>query len=455
MAAVAVAHPEAGARLVALDAGNGHLLALAVPREQTCLPTGTCPAAPAPDAFVVLDGRSGQPLASTSLAGDAALAAGARQLVVDAGHHLAYAVAPQAVTIFSTDSGARVGGYALPAELAAGLGAALDAGGGLLYLADVRQAFLVRASSGQVLATQDVISGTDATLLDGPVVDGARSRIYLLLRTAAGPIEPQLLVYDAHDLHQLQQISLPAGARLGPPDAGDANLYVFGRDGTTWTLPLDVLAYLSNLGSPPRLTAVPALHNALALGENRTLGHQYVADANMTRAIGAEGALAALPLPAHWAPALPLPLDESRGLLYLPADHGAIVIVQDGAGTPGPGKTALSPATAAILARAAFASVWHDTEPADGPAFASVAMFPIQPDARAQDFWQRDPARGWQGPYAGQTSTAVAAGPTAGSFRVTYGLTWNQLFVHQHSWVWEISPDGAARLVASTGDVVP
>jgi len=464
MNAVAIAHPEAGAALVALDAGNGHLLALAAPRELTCPPTGACPSAPAPDAFVVLDGRSGESLASTSLSGDAASAAGARQLLIDGGHHLAYAVAPQAVSIFSTGDGARVGGYALPGELASGVSGvsgAIDGGSsgtGGLYLTNGRQVFLVQAGSGQVLARQDLAGGSAGSLLDGPILDGARARIYLLLRGAAMQDPPRLLALAAHSLLPLGQSALPAGARLGPIDAADANLYVLGFDGTTWRLPLDALASLlsqGGQGGQPTLTAVPALRNALALGENRTLGRQYVADVSRTREMGATGAVAALPLPARWTSSVPLPVDEGRGLVYLPTDHGAIVIVQDGAGAPAPGAATLSPSGAGILARAAFASVWHDAEPADGPPFASVAMFPVQPGTRSQDLWLRDPARGWLGPYAGQAATAIAASPQAGTWRVTFSLSWYILFAHQHSWAWDVSTDGVAHLVAETGDSVP
>jgi hypothetical protein len=69
--------------------------------------------------------------------------------------------------------------------------------------------------------------------------------------------------------------------------------------------------------------------------------------------------------------------------------------------------------------------------------------------------WLRDPTRGWLGPYAGQATTAIAAAPQAGEWRVTFSLGWNILFPHQHSWTWEVSADGAARLVADTGDAVP
>src|SRR5579884_2220959 len=100
--AVAVAHPEAGARLYALDTSTGHLVAIAQPQEQMCPPSGNClPLAP-PDTITVLDGSSGQPLAATPLTGAAQPAAAAQALLVDPGRHLAYAVAPQSVTVFST-----------------------------------------------------------------------------------------------------------------------------------------------------------------------------------------------------------------------------------------------------------------------------------------------------------------------------------------------------------------
>jgi hypothetical protein len=441
--AIAVAHPEAGATLTALDGGNGHLVALAAPRERTCPPVGTCPAPPAPDAFVVLDDRSGQSIASTPLGSDPAT--GARSLVVDPAAHQAFAVAPQAVTIFSTETGARVGGFALPAELASGQGtaqgAALDPVHGTLALSNGRETLLVRTDSGQEVAGLLVGGGI---LLDGPIVDVARGRIYLLLAGSTAADQPQLFALDALNLFLRGQYPLPAGARLGPLDAADANLAVFGADGTTWQLPLDALS-----SGKVALTPMPELRNALALGENPALGHRYVADASQTHVLDAFGAIAALPLGARGSPAVPLMVDTTRGLLYLPAEHGTIVIVQDRSGAPA--GRALTPTAAVLLAQAAFWHIWSDGQ---DPAFFTPATFPMQPGMRAQDFWFDDPNHGWQGPFAGQASTQVTTN-AGGGYRVTFAIGWTQLFTQQHTWVWDIAPDGGARLVSASGDTVP
>lgn len=442
--AIAVAHPEAGAALVALDAGNGHLIALAAPRELTCPPVGACPAAPSPDAFVVLDGRSGQVLSSTPLGDDPAT--GARSLLADPATHRVYAVAPQAVTIFSTDSGARLGGFGLSSGFGDGaFGAALDPSHGILALASGSQALLVRTDSGQVAAQATLAAGNGGSLLDGPIVDSARGRLYLLRGAPNAASQPQLLALDAHSLRALGQYALPAGARLGPMDAAGANLFVFGADGTTWQLPLDVLASLP--GGQPTLTAVPALRNALALGENPALAHHYVADADETRALGASGPLAALPLAARTAPSLPLLVDPARGLLYLSAAHGAIVIVQDTAGAPA--AHALAPTAAVLLAQSALAATSPDSR---DPPFLTADMFPFQAATRAQDFWTF--YHGWQGPEAGQVSTQVTQ-TGGGGYQVTFTVVWQQLFPHQHVWDWAVAPDGGVRLVGNSGDVLP
>jgi len=447
MTVAAIARPEGGAALFALDPAAGRLVALAGPSDAECPPVGACPPSPAPDAFVALDGASGQALASTPLTGDAAPAMGATLLVADAGRHLAYAIAPRAVVVFSTQTAARTGGYGLPAGLDAG-GVALDAGKGVLYLADARQVVALDAASGRLLASA-ALAGAGA-LVDGPVYDAAHGRLYLLERPADPAAAPTLVALDAHGLRATGQEALPVGVRLGPLDATAAGLYAFGADGTTWRLPLDG-------GRPGAPAPVPALRDALALGANPALGHQYVVDASGTRLLGAADgrALAALPLPARWAPAAPLPVDAGRGLLYLPADHGAIVIVQDGRGTSADGGGGgLTSSSALLLARAAMAALMHSTY--QDPPFVAPATFPAQPGARAIGYWVASAAGGWQGPYTGDARTAIA--PLAGrpgGYRVAYTIHWDQLFPRVHTWLCDVSPDGSVSLAAESGDGVP
>jgi hypothetical protein len=396
----------------------------------------------------VLDGASGQQLASTPLTGDAMSAASAQALLVDSGQHLAYAVAPDSVTIFSTQDGTRQGGFALPADLSPRVVAAL--GGDGLYVTNGAQLFLLDARSGQPLAQADLPSGGTSGSLDGPLVDVARARIYLAYAaTAHDP--PTLLALDARDLHQLGQYTLPAGERLGPMDAAGANMYAFGPTGTTARISLDALA-ASSSGLAPLATDA-TLQNALTLGENATLGHLYVADATQTCILTSMGALAALPLPSAGAPSSLLLVDFGRSLVYLPAGHGALVIARDSA-TPAKGGQGVSAESAVILARSALDSTVGATTLYAGRDLASAQMFPAQPGSRAQNFWVLDPS-GWLGPYSGQVSTAIAATPHSADERVTFTLDWDQLFPHTHTWTWDVTPLGTAALVANTGDPVP
>jgi hypothetical protein len=460
MNAVAVAHPEGGATLVALDGGNSHLVALTAPREPNCPPAGQCPPSPSPDSFAVLDGASGATLATTPLTADTAPAAHAVALLADATRHLAYALASDGVVIFSTENGARVGGFGLPADLAGSgvVAAALDPQSAALYVTNGQSLDLVDAASGQERAQQGlpVDNGSGAALVDGPIFDGARGRVYLLIQSADLTAPPALVAYDAHDLRMLGRFPLPVGTRLGPQDAAGANVYAFGADGSAWRIGLDGLAALGSMGEASgqtaQLSTVPALRNVLALGENPALGHEYAADAGSTRVISsADGrTLVALPLPARWPPSTTLLVDCAHSRVYLPADHGALVIVQDTQGGAGP----LSAPAATLLARAALATLLPDTN--QDPPFVTPATFPVQPGTRANDFWIHFGDRGWTGPYPGQASMSVAPLPgSAGAYRVTYSISWYQLFPHTHTWTLDISPDGGVRVASTSGDIVP
>src|SRR5260221_11014137 len=103
--------------LPGLDAPAAPVGVLTAASDPPSPPVGACPGAPALAAFVGLDGATGAELAHTPLAGEAAPASASVLLLTDAAHHVAYAVAPHAVTLFSTLTGERTGGYALPNDV--------------------------------------------------------------------------------------------------------------------------------------------------------------------------------------------------------------------------------------------------------------------------------------------------------------------------------------------------
>ncbi|MGH2514911.1 MAG: hypothetical protein ACRDHP_04580, partial [Ktedonobacterales bacterium] len=96
---VATTPASVSAQLVALDASAGTLVALTTAGEPTCPPAAACPPAPPLQRFAVFDGQTGTPLAWSPLSGSVT---GSMLLLADPSRHLAYAVAPQSVDIFST-----------------------------------------------------------------------------------------------------------------------------------------------------------------------------------------------------------------------------------------------------------------------------------------------------------------------------------------------------------------
>ncbi|HEY7982897.1 MAG TPA: hypothetical protein VID73_01935, partial [Ktedonobacterales bacterium] len=153
--AVAATAPGVSYEHIALDSAAGRLVALSGPMPRGCPPTGPCALAAALDAFVVLDSVTGATLASTPLTGAAASAVNAMLLFADPSRHLAYAVAPGVVDIFSTASGALEASYALPGSLSGALdGGALDATHSTLLLAGGGTLVAVNAATGAVLASR-------------------------------------------------------------------------------------------------------------------------------------------------------------------------------------------------------------------------------------------------------------------------------------------------------------
>jgi hypothetical protein len=445
---VAVAHPEAGALLTAYDPSTGNLAKLASQREPFCPPISACQPV-RPDAFALLNGATGQPIARTPLTGDATAATDTLLLLDDPKRQRAYALSRGALTSFSTANGALVGHVAL-AHVAPWTGGALDAVTGHMYLVGGGQVVTFDVATGNALAEAKLPIASGMPAPDGPVFDAARRLLYLAIRPRLASGAPQLLALNAATLRQVSALALPVGARLGPLDVETGALDVFGGDGRGWQVHGGQSTTLT-------LARAPMLDGALAVGANPALRHLYIA--GFTQALSLDmrngRALASLPLVARWPTYVPLPVDEVRGLLYLHSDHGAIVIVRDGAG-----NTRITAPSAAILARAALAKLLPDTN--QDPPFVAPDTFPLgagtpaYPETRALDFWIHFADRGWQGPYPGTASVAVTSnGAQPGGYIVTFTITWRQLFERTHTWVCAVAPDGAVALRSETGDAVP
>jgi hypothetical protein len=449
----AIIQPQAGAALFAVDSGSGRLVALARSSDTTCPPVGLCPTPAPPNALMILDGAVGATLATTPLTGDARDAASAGSLLVDSSAHLAYAVTSRSVVTFSTQNGARVGGYNLPRDFGAGPtgGAALDTMQGTLAVADTERVILVDAQSGAVKATQALPS---ATFIDGPVLDSAQNRLYLQVRSTADGAST-LASFDARTLKPAGQYTLPAGVRLGPTDAEARTLFLFGADGATWQLALDAITTTgaSQSGQPAPLTRDTKLTNALAMGENITLKHRYVltADSERITASASGATLASLPLSAPWRPTTPIPVDASRNRLYLPADHGVIIVAQDG----GNDKAALTSSAAIILARDALSerAVLSELDAKDPVKFPllSPTDFPLYSGHIDQGFWfLQKSGTNLFGPYPGVAATeSKSTARVEDGYTVHFSLVWADPDTgkYTYDWIWQVHPSGAFELV--------
>jgi hypothetical protein len=445
---VAVTDPSMHIGLVTLDAAAGHLAVLATTGPGVwpqCPPVGSCPIAPAYDTFAVLDGVSGRPLAETKLAG-APAASGARLLLMDAGRQAAYAVGSDAIQAFSTLSAAPGASYAVPsqADWQGTRGGALESADGTLVLTDGRHLLALDAATGRELARQALVlpPGTQAT--DGPRLDAAQSRLYILARSQSAST---LLAYDARTLAPAGQWELLAGARLGPMDDTGHALYIFPPNGTVSRLSASTLAAgTTSLSS----SVVPALDGADAFGWNAQLGHFYAAAETLAVRDGTSGqTLATLPLRVAGSPGAALQVDAARALVYLPTAAGEVVIAHDT-----PDHQPLSAATALLLARAALARFLPDTN--QDPPFVTPQSFPAGAGSRTQDYWIHFSDLGWQGPYAGSASSGVSPkSGHPGAFVVSLSIAWNQLFPRSHTWVCGVRADGSVQLQSQSGDAVP
>lgn len=469
--------PEASAAFVLPAGQEDRLAVLAGPREPLCPPAEACLPPPTLDSFLLLDASTGKIVAQTPL--DSA----GRQPVtvaIDPRRQAAYVVLADAIEVFSTTNGERLGGFALPPGIAVGPGAGASAtpNGTLLLSAQRAGRPILLGLNGATGGVRFIVAPDGAIRLDGPVFDAATGFAIILIDQGNGAT---LAAFGATDGAPHGYAGIPTGARLGPLDDARRALMLFGADGTTWQLPLAALAGSSlpaGASTFAPVEAVAALRGAAALGWNAALGHIYRADASdLTILDGATGRpLAALPLPVAWAPDVPLPVDVVSGQIFVPTDHGAIAVVHD---APDPVAHTLTPDTAAALARAAVAHLLPPDQ--QDPSFVTPDTFTIGAGARDVALWAysaslqpREPNQGtdcratghqpalavdphWQGPYCGAAQVTVLPAPAgaSGVYDVIFTVTWDKLFVHRRTWTYRVASDGAVQLVSDAGDALP
>ena len=138
-------------------------------------------------------------------------------------------------------------------------------------------------------------------------------------------------------------------------------------------------------------------------------------------------------------------MDVSRNLIYLPADHGAIIVAQDGEHT----RTALTVSAAIVLARDVLREFYISKTSTIPP--ISPTLFPLRPGHLDQDFWiAQNGGKTWVGPYPGSATTAVApASHVEEGYQVQFSLVWMQPDTGKYTrdWVWRVLPSGAVELL--------
>jgi hypothetical protein len=448
---VAVTSPGPSYELLAEDAVAGHMVALASASQPICPPIGLCPP-PAPlSSLVIFNGAGGTILSRTSLQGSGA--SESVLLLVDDQVHVAYAVAPHSVSLFSTLTGELLGGYALPASVVwtRETGGTYDARTNALILAGGEQLAILDATTGQLRSLARIAAPGG---VDGPVLDAVTDTLFLLaLDTSTAPAT--LLAYNAVTLAPLWQLPVPQASGLGPltPDAQFLALYE--QSGK--------VVFQPSLPGSGSARALPAADGATALGWTNSSGAVssgsliYVATATGIdlRNVGNGQVLATLPLRVAWSGAAPLLVDARTTSVYLPSSHGQVVIAR----YSGSGSSSLNAETAVVLAHGALAHFLPFTN--QDPPFITPESFLLSATPGGQTipmtYWIHYVDFQWSlGPYPGTTSAVVAPNhDQEEGYLVTFTITWNETFLRTHSWVCAVAPDGSVALRSDSGDIVP
>ena len=392
--------------------------------------------------------------------------------LTDATHGVTYLVSESGgVTIYDDATGKQAGGYTsqtIASALASTGGGtddlALDGQFSLLYTVTINRFATLNAldaTSGQVVASASLPAPSAGGTLGAQVrVDTNANRVYVFNGNA---MAPTLFAFNASDLTPLGYWSFPGRVGgVGPLDSATHTLYVGAATGDA-PAELD-LTHLPADGAGEQVTPQQSIQDA-TLARARYFG---VDGANGAVALTTNTGLEALAanmsqpyakLPLVSAPAggvldtTPwlLPVDSQTGLAYLPGEENTIFIVNMARPTSFAAPNAL---TATLMARAGMAALLPNTN--QTPAFADARSFPLAAGKEQRQYFIYYSNLGWKGPYGGYTSiTNVKPGATAGDYTMTFTLAWDQLFLRQHSWTVELTPDGRTHLLGDSGDGLP
>lgn len=370
-------------------------------------------------------------------------------------------VCPNLVQVIAADTATPLNQFLLPAGLDT-IHATLDSTTNTLYLTGNGALHAYDLATGAEVATQS-LSGSPSQ----PIVDTTRGvdRVYVLQTEQGGSAPSILAAFDARTLNPLGAMTVPADWRAGPFNGA---LYLFGKGGAVGELDLNAPSWsLSAPYSAATIYGIPKLKGARALGWSGSGGAAVVFAlyADHVTAFKADTLTpyGSAPISGAWDSQRALPLGNT-GVIYVPDASGAVVGLDTAAFTK---ATAPDSATAIMLARAGLGKLLPDTN--QTPAFLSAETFPLAPGRSpgagseiAQNFAIHYSDLGWRGPYGGTASAKVISGAQATndqlsptSFTVAFTVTWNQLFVHTHTWTVELLPDGQVKMLSDTGDALP
>jgi hypothetical protein len=384
-------------------------------------------------------------------------------LLADTAHGALVLVCPGQVQVDTADTELTVNQFSLPAGLDTAH-ASLDSNTNTLYLTGSSALHAYDLTSGAQIATQQ-LNGS----LSAPIVDPLTGRVYVLEN--GGSSQPILLGFQMTRARALQQLGaekLPTGWRAGPADSVAQKLFIFGPADAVAAVDLGAFHLPTATGAPltppAALTTLAPLKGALALGFDNQ--HQILVALYADRVVAFDYELlrpyAEAPVAGAWDAQRPLPVDVAGDIAYIPDDSGAVVAL-----SLARTRSFVAPDadTAELLARAGLGKLLPDTN--QTPPFLIGYQFPLVYGSPAKEAEAINlnfaipytiPYVGvrWQGPFPGTTRAAfVRAGSQSGDYTFRFDMTWNQQFVHTHSWTVELLADGRVKMLSDTGDQLP
>lgn len=419
------------------EAGGPLKIVYSGPAPQACLPDTACSHARIANELSIYS-KSGQ-MSHAITPGDVSQCG-----LLSGAIGVGYLICPGHAQVISLTDGETIAQFTLPAGLDARR-AAIDSDTNTLYVSGPSALRAFDLTTGEMVASQ-ALNGAAST----PIVDSQAHLVYVVVTSGSQPI---LEVFQDRSLNTLGGATLPVGARAGPLDANSNQLYLFAQSGAVGSISLTGLAISQ---SQPYPSVTPSLlgplAGALALGWDANRQAIVALYPSQVIAYDAESLkpYAASPISGDWDAQRPLPTDSESGTVYVPDSSGAIVTLSLDRPTS---MTAPNAKTAFVMARAGLGKLLPDRTQAHP--FITTSTFPVAQGSFPRSFAMYSPDSGWSGPFTGDASVAIQTNSAPGDYIFTFGIDWNQFFVHPHSWAVELLPDGRLKILSETGNAVP